>query len=88
MRTIEAELLNKLTVGLKTPPVSVATAQAIYDLHRQWLSFTWPDYTAAMHRGLAEMYLADPRFQNYYDERAGSGATALLTRCIQKYAHD
>ena len=88
MQAVERDLLAQLTVALGQNALSTSTATSIYQLHRQWLSFTWPQYTAAMHRGLAAMYLADERFQNYYDQRVGAGATALLAQIITDYAHD
>ncbi|RRK11373.1 MerR family transcriptional regulator [Lactiplantibacillus garii] len=88
MTTVETELIKELKHGLTVTNLDDTTAQRIYTLHRQWLGFTWPKYSAAMHRGLAEMYLADHRFQKYYDDRAGAGATALLVQSIRKNAHD
>lgn len=37
-------------------------------LHKQWLSFTWPQYTEAAHRGLTQMYIDDERFTAHYDK--------------------
>ncbi len=38
-------------------------------LHREWLGFAWPRYSAQAHRGLVQMYTADERFTAYYDAR-------------------
>ncbi|MFP4661667.1 MAG: MerR family transcriptional regulator [Halanaerobiales bacterium] len=48
-------------------------ARKVAELHRQWLSFYWDDYSKEAHAGLAEMYVADERFKAYYDkEKAGT----------------
>jgi hypothetical protein len=54
-------------------------AQALCDLHRQWLQFFWVDgsYSPQAHLALAEGYLADQRFTAYYDQ-AAPGATQFL----------
>ena len=38
-------------------------------------------------RGLAQMYLADPRFGEYYNTRAGDTAVEILVKIIEKYAN-
>ncbi|WP_338211407.1 MerR family transcriptional regulator [Lactiplantibacillus paraxiangfangensis] len=88
MQAIEAELVTDLTALLQQPTLDDGLARQVYQLHRQWLSFTWPHYTATMHRGLADMYVGDDRFTKYYDQRAGIGATAVLVESIKKYAQD
>lgn len=54
-------------------------------LHREWLGYTWPAYTPAAHRGLAEMYVADERFAAYYDA-AAPGCAQFLHDAILHYA--
>lgn len=46
--------------------------------HKLWLSYTWKKYSVQAHRGLCEMYIADSRFTDYYDNAAGKGAARLL----------
>ena len=57
----------------------------IAELHKRWLSFYWPKYTKQAHAGLAQMYLADERFTQYYDEQISDGATQLLFDAIKQY---
>ncbi len=50
-----------------------ATGEAAMDLaeqHRQHISRWFYDCSYAVHRGLAEMYVADPRFAAHYDNQA------------------
>ncbi len=54
-------------------------------LHRQWLSFTWSQYTPAAHKGLAQMYVCDERFTAYYDRNV-PGCAAFLRDAIQIHA--
>ncbi|OCS92896.1 MerR family transcriptional regulator [Caryophanon latum] len=63
------------------------TMLEIAELHKRWLSMYWPKYTKQAHRGLSEMYIADERFTQYYDKRAGEGATQLLYKAIQQYTN-
>ena len=46
-------------------------------LHRRWLTLTGNQYDPAKHRGLAELYVSDPRFTAYYD-RAVPGCSRFL----------
>ena len=84
MQATEQQLITTLTQQLQQP--TAKRAAMIYQLHRDWLSYSWAQYQPAMHRGLAQMYLADARFGRYYDERAGEGATTILAQCIEQYA--
>ena len=49
----------------------------IAELHRQWLSFSWANYTPQAHVGVAQMYVADSRFTAYYDKEQPGCATFL-----------
>ena len=80
LQKTEMELLAQLQNYLSEPTTELATR--IFQLHRQWLQFSWPTYSLKAHQGLAQMYLADPRFIAYYDERAGQGATVALVKII------
>lgn len=54
-------------------------------LHKEWLCYTWKTYSAAAHRGLAAMYVADERFTAYYDA-AVPGCADFLNRAVQCWA--
>lgn len=83
MQAVEAELIEKLRHYLTDEMPSLA--EAIYQLHKEWISFSWGKYSGEAHKGLSEMYLADERFTQYYDEKSGPGATEALVQIIQKY---
>ncbi|MBZ5200708.1 MerR family transcriptional regulator [Planomicrobium chinense] len=65
---IEKTLMEKLAEACETGDPASGIAQQTADLHRQWLSFTWPTYSKEAHAGLAEMYVADERFAAYYNK--------------------
>ncbi|WP_143463780.1 MerR family transcriptional regulator [Levilactobacillus enshiensis] len=87
MQATEKDLLAALKVVTTTGDYASPTAQQVYRLHRQWLCFTWNNYSVAAHQGLAQLYLSDDRFAKYYNQRTGcANATAALVACIQRYA--
>lgn len=66
-----------LVEAFKTGDPAGALAQKAAELHKQWLSFTWPQYSKEAHAGLAEMYVADERFTAYYDKKQPGTAQFL-----------
>lgn len=59
-------------------------AQKVADMHRQWLGYTWKNYTKEAHAGLARMYVDDERFKDYYD-KIKPGAAEFLRDAILFY---
>ena len=61
-------------------------AQKACDLHRQWLCMLWKDgtYSKEAHKALADGYVADERFTEYYDKIA-PGCTKFLRDAIHIY---
>ena len=55
-------------------PASSAGATALAEQHRQHISRWFYDCGTDIHVGLAEMYIADPRFRKHYDEQAAGFA--------------
>ncbi|MBU9738596.1 MerR family transcriptional regulator [Diplocloster agilis] len=68
MNLLAEQILSLLEEAVRNheDPKSEAGLQ-IALLHRKWLSFPWTSYTLEAHRGVVDMYLADPRFTKYYD---------------------
>lgn len=56
----------------------------IADLHRRWLTATNRHCGPAMHRGIAQMYVADERFTAYYD-RDQSGCARFLWDAVMAH---
>jgi len=87
MQATEQALFTALKAVATTGDLSSDAARQVYELHRQWLCFTWNNYTAVAHRGLAEMYTADERFASYYNQHVGlPNATETLVAVILRYA--
>jgi len=59
-------------------------AQKACDLHRQWLCHYCDNYSKEYHKGLAQMYVHDPRFTAYYDKIA-PGCAVFLRDAIEIY---
>ena len=55
-------------------------------LHREWLCFFWPEgtYSPEAHMGLAQMYVSDERFSDYY-EKIAPGCAAFLRDALTIY---
>ncbi|KNE82951.1 MULTISPECIES: MerR family transcriptional regulator [Streptomyces] len=60
-------------------------AQAITRRHYTWLSDASPDPSKGYFIGLAEMYVADPRFAAHYD-RHGEGVAEFVRDAMKVYA--
>lgn len=75
---IYAGLVELMTAGI---PVESAAAAGLVDRHRAHISRWFYDCTPEIHRGLGEMYAADPRFQDNIDT-AGTGLAAYLSEAI------
>ncbi|WP_018213940.1 MerR family transcriptional regulator [Desulfitobacterium hafniense] len=71
------EVLATLCEAFKTGNPAGELAQKTADLHRQWLTYSWPSYSKEAHAGLAQMYVDDPRFTAYYDEKQPGAAEFL-----------
>ncbi|WP_019849670.1 MerR family transcriptional regulator [Desulfitobacterium sp. PCE1] len=71
------DVLATLYEAFKTGDPAGELAQKTADLHRQWLTYSWSSYTKEAHAGLAQMYVDDPRFTAYYDEKQPGAAEFL-----------
>ncbi|MFC6261020.1 MerR family transcriptional regulator [Levilactobacillus fujinensis] len=87
MQEIEKRLFIALKKVAASGDLTSSTAKEVYQLHRQWLCFTWNNYTTAAHQGLAQMYVDDGRFASYYNDHVGlPNAAETLVAVIQRYA--
>jgi DNA-binding transcriptional MerR regulator len=55
--------------------------QKIALLHKEWLGFTWPEYSPQAHAGLVQMYVDDERFRAYYDQNV-PGCAEFLRQAV------
>lgn len=64
------------------------TAKEVYKNHKFWLSFTLKSYSPEAHIGLAQMYVDDEGFADYYNDKAGEEVVSTLRDIIIKYAKE
>lgn len=88
MQRIEDELFMKLEQLTETKDLDTPEAKEVYELHKKWLLYSWPNYSAEAHKGLVQMYMADERFAKYYNNRAKKEVVSLLHDAVVKYAAD
>lgn len=83
---VEAAMREELLAAMEKGDPAGPHAQKAADFHRQWLTAFWKEgqYSKPAHRGLAEMYVADERFKQYYDAIA-PGAAEFLRDAIAAY---
>lgn len=62
------EVNATLAEAFKTGDPAGELAQKAADLHKQWLTFYWSEYSKEAHAGVAQMYVDDERFKAYYDK--------------------
>lgn len=74
---LEKEIIRVLSEAFNTGDPSSDIAQKGADLHRQWLTYYWGQYSKEAHAGLAEMYVNDERFKAYYDKEQPGTAEFL-----------
>ncbi|MDR2956646.1 MAG: MerR family transcriptional regulator [Coriobacteriales bacterium] len=83
------ELSEKLNTALAESAGSISPtspeAKEIVKMHKDWLCFFWSDYNAEAHKGLARMYVDDPRFKQYYDKIA-PGVAEFLSDAVAYWA--
>lgn len=80
-----AEDVNQtLAKAMETGDPASEIAQRAADLHKQWLTFYWKEYSKEAHVGLAQMYVDDERFKVYYD-KVKPGAAEFLRDAILVY---
>lgn len=70
-------VIETLHAAFKTGDPAGKLAQKTADLHRQWLCYYWDSYSKEAHAGLAQMYVDDPRFTAFYDEKQPGSAEFL-----------
>lgn len=90
MRGLEQGIIRQLKAAMATGDPAGDAARELVALHRRWICGYWGDgrYSAKAHLSLGEMYLADERFRDYYDSRAGAGATEFLVAALRSWLGD
>ncbi len=82
---LEHRIKDNLIVVMATGDPASPESRLVAGMHAQWIKVHWGEgaYTPEAHRSLAQGYLTDPRFVEYYDGACGDGATEFLCRIIE-----
>ncbi len=81
---LESDIFDTLKEAFKEGDPAGVLAQKAADLHRQWLSFYWDNYSKEAHAGVAQLYVDDERFTSYYDKEQ-PGMAAFLRDAVLIY---
>ena len=84
LEKLTVELNETLKAAFEQGDPASELAQKACELHKKWLCYFWDDYSKEAHIGLAQMYVDDPRFTEYYDKIA-VGCAAFLRDAILIY---
>lgn len=85
MQQTEQHMLDLLKQVAAENNTNSEAAQQVTELHKKWLMYSWTTYSPEAHKGIAEMYVADSRFAEYYDKH-GDGSAQCLRDCIVRWA--
>ena len=74
---------KKVMEALKAAVISKAspeseTGRSVASLHKEWLGYSWKDYTEQKHKGVVSLYVQDESFKKYYDREQNGCADFLL----------
>ena len=77
LEALTQELSSTLKAAFEQGDPGSDLAQKACALHKRWLCFYWDHYSKEAHRGVAQMYVDDPRFTAYFDKIAPGCAVFL-----------
>ena len=82
---LEQRIKDRLVIAMETGDPASSEARMVAEMHAQWIRVHWGEgaYSPEAHVQLAEGYLHDPRFVEYYDGACGEGATEFLRDAIK-----
>ncbi|CAK7010103.1 MerR family transcriptional regulator [Tissierella sp. P1] len=86
LQKLGSNVIETLKLAYDTKNPGGELAQKAVDLHRQWLSYFWDSYTKEAHANLAQMYVEDERFKEYYDKEQ-PGLAEFLRDAVSIYAN-
>ena len=83
--TLEQAIIEQLKAAAAVGNAMGPEAAKLAQMYAQWIRMQWGEgaYSLDAHVALAQSYLEDERFVDYYDARAGEGATAFLVEAIE-----
>lgn len=78
---LEKDIIDYLNKAMDKNDYMTEDAKTVFDLHKEWISIYWHEYSSLKHRELADMYTDDDRFKGYYDSKR-SGTAEFLKKII------
>lgn len=86
---LEQRIKDNLVLAMMTKDPESPESKLVAGMHAQWIKVHWGEkaYSPEAHVSLAEGYLADPRFVEYYDGSCSAGATEFLRDIIKANIH-
>lgn len=84
LEKLSSDFLSTLKQAFNSNDPASELAQKAADLHRQWLCYFWDFYSKEAHANLAQMYVDDKRFKEYYDNEQ-PGLANFLRDAINIY---
>lgn len=80
---LEESIKVQLRLAMADGDVHGEAAAELARMHARWITMHWGgSYSREGHLGLAQGYLADRRFRDYYDSACGDGATEFLVEAL------
>jgi hypothetical protein len=81
---LSAELNETLKRACNLGDPASELAAAACEMHRRWLCFFWDTCEKEAHLGIAQMYVDDTRFTEYY-EKIAPGCAVFLRDAVRDY---
>lgn len=81
---LSKRIFSQLYRAMDIKDLSSKEAQKVVKLHKEWLMIYWTDYSTVAHRQLADTYVSDLRFKNFYDKER-NGTAEFLRDAIYHY---
>ncbi|NLO40635.1 MAG: MerR family transcriptional regulator [Ruminiclostridium sp.] len=87
VQQLSRSINDSLKLAFEQGDPSSELAQKVCAMHKEWLEYSWNHYSKQAHLGLAQMYVADPRFKKYYDDIA-EGCAEFLRDALTIYCRE
>ncbi|BDR60594.1 TipAS antibiotic-recognition domain-containing protein [Lactobacillus xylocopicola] len=85
MKETEADLVRDLQAVVKDASKEASLSDEIFQKHQDWLKLIMPNYSPEIHLGIIKGYENIERYQSYYDNKAGKGATNILIKIVKAH---
>ena len=85
LKQTEADLVRDLQAIVKDSSKEADLGDDVFKKHQNWLRIIMPNYSSKIHLGIVDAYDKDTRYQSYYDDKAGKGATKILSRIVKEH---